>query len=871
MNRKTTFPLYALAILMLLAGFACSLTGSGDSNSSDTQPYVVSPTAQIAGAIQTSVPESSEVDPQEQTWLILFYLDADDPVLEEDIYFDLNEIEMAGSTNRVQMVAQIDRYNGEFSGDGDWTSTRRYLLTQDDDLNSINSEMIEDLGEVDMGDSQVLVDFATWAINAYPTDKVVLIMSDHGAGYPGGWTDVSPARSDGNWIYLVELEDALSQIIQNTGIEQFELIGMDACLMSMLEVYNGLAPYAHYAVASQETEPALGWAYEYFLSQLISRPEMNGEELSTLIVDGYINKDQRVLNDEARQTMMANYGYYDSITADELVEAWNVDVTLSGVDLTALPQLNAALDGFVGSLKNVDQANVAEARSYAQAYVNVFDEKYPSPYIDLGNFAEMVATSLENEVVNQANEQLQAAIANSIVAEKHGNQRPGSSGISIYFPVSDLYWNEGYGVEYYIYLSRNLARYSMWDDFLAFHYAGTDFGTGTPSQDLQQAAPGASKITIEPLTVSDRVISPEGSITIETNISGDNVAYIYLVGLLKHNTEDKYLAYYIDYLFLRDQAGQEVNGVIFPDWQRTEDGLIHINTQWNLAANGVCDEVNCVFALVNPDKYTTNPENLLYFVEGWYIFADSGERVEASMYFYNQGNNLIRHIIASPSGNDEISSPRELIPQRGDQFMTVNTIIRFDDSGQFAGEFEEGNLLSFSDTPLYYGSFNTPDPGNYLVGIMVMDMDGNKSWQFAPVTVSSPDYEVTPEDFSQQGMQQSDYEEPPAQTAGSFTQTWQSASAKTMRSILIPLIGGLIGVLLTLILGTGKPKPYSPYVSQRVPPAVIPPTEKPIVSAPPELRTNPPELITTPPVLQTEPPKLTTTQPPMDGKPPQSS
>ena len=46
----------------------------------------------------------------------------------------------------------------------------------------------------------------------------------------------------------------------------FELIGMDACLMGHLEVLTMLASHARYAVVSQETEPALGWAYAAFLA-----------------------------------------------------------------------------------------------------------------------------------------------------------------------------------------------------------------------------------------------------------------------------------------------------------------------------------------------------------------------------------------------------------------------------------------------------------------------------------------------------------------------------------------------------------------------------------------------------------------------------
>jgi hypothetical protein len=90
------------------------------------------------------------------------------------------------------MVAQIDRSADYSTEDGNWTTTRHYFLTQDNDLNVVNSKMIADIGETGMGDSGILVDFASRGIQNYPTDRFVVIMSDHGAGWPGGFSDNSP-------------------------------------------------------------------------------------------------------------------------------------------------------------------------------------------------------------------------------------------------------------------------------------------------------------------------------------------------------------------------------------------------------------------------------------------------------------------------------------------------------------------------------------------------------------------------------------------------------------------------------------------------------------------------------------------------------
>ena len=87
----------------------------------------------------------------------------------------------------------------------------------------------------------------------YPADKYALVLSDHGMGWPGGWSDPDPGGSGdrripieaalGNQLYLNELDDALAQIRQETGLDKFELIGMDACLMGHVEVLSACLLY----------------------------------------------------------------------------------------------------------------------------------------------------------------------------------------------------------------------------------------------------------------------------------------------------------------------------------------------------------------------------------------------------------------------------------------------------------------------------------------------------------------------------------------------------------------------------------------------------------------------------------------------------
>ena len=72
-----------------------------------------------------------------------------------------------------------------------------------------------------MSDPRTLVDFVTWAVKTFPADHYVLILSDHGMGWPGGWSDPTPASNAyasaplsqvvGNALYLDQLDAALAR------------------------------------------------------------------------------------------------------------------------------------------------------------------------------------------------------------------------------------------------------------------------------------------------------------------------------------------------------------------------------------------------------------------------------------------------------------------------------------------------------------------------------------------------------------------------------------------------------------------------------------------------------------------------------------
>lgn len=734
-----------LPIYLLLGGkLSLNDTGGPDYQEEEaTRPVVVEDVRPTATRRPTMTP-APVVDGQ--TWTVMLYQDADDKILEQDIFVDLNEAERVGSGPNLNIVAQLDRYQAGFSGDGNWAGSRRYFVRQDDDLNTVGSDMVMDLDEANMADGNTLVDFAIWVIENYPADRYVLILSDHGMGWPGGWSDATATGRSGDLplqtilgdnLYLNELDRALAEILARSGIGQFEMIGMDACLMGHVEVMSALAPYARYAVLSQETEPALGWAYAAFLGELSNNPGFGGAQLGQAIVDSYIVDDQRIVDESARADLVGRgsplgslFGVPSLPSADQVARQMGQDITLTAADLQALPELISSLNELAVALQGDNQRNVAQARSYAQSFTNIFGKDVPPAYIDLGNFAELVARSGASQVVDAVS-RLQAALQQVIIAEKHGARVAGATGVSIYFPNSQLYSSSAAGPESYTGIAERFASESLWDDFLAFHYTGETFdaqrGTvAVPPAGMALRSPAAGGIQVSAISASATEVALGDQVHLTVDIEGENLGYVkLLVGYLDQNANSIYLA---DSDYLASPDTREAGGIYYPDWGVSSFTMAF---DWEPIVYAIDDGTTRYPALFTPETYGASSEQAVYTVEGIYTFADSGDRLTARLYF---ANGVLQQVFGF-TGQNAAGAPREIVPQPGDTFTILDKWMDLDDQGNVVETvYQEGQTLTFSDRMFTWEVLDAA-AGQYVVGFIIEDLDGNAQVVFAPVAV----------------------------------------------------------------------------------------------------------------------------------------
>ena len=375
-------------------------------------------------------------------WTFMVYLDADNN-LENAGIDDFLEMSSVGSDSHVNIVVQFDRIPGYDSSFDNWTDCQRFLVTQGMVPRVTNA--ISDWGdgkggrEVNMADPQTLVNFVEWAIDNYPADNYALVLWNHG----GGWRDKADPKmpifkavcwddtSGYDSLYMSEVRSALTTI--KTERQQIDLVGFDACLMSMTEVAYEIKDLASVMVASEETEPGDGWPYNTILADLTSAPTMPPSVLGATIVD--------------------RYGEF----------YWNIgDTTQSALDLQNLDILTASVSDFaVAMMESSCCGEIRNARSGSQEYY------YPE-HTDLYHFADLIASGVPDTAVGDAAEDVKQKIEDTVIAEFHGTLLRGSHGVAIYLPRSQAEFDPDYNG-----LVIEFPGNTQWDEFLSWFYTCT--------------------------------------------------------------------------------------------------------------------------------------------------------------------------------------------------------------------------------------------------------------------------------------------------------------------------------------------------------------------------------------------------------------
>jgi hypothetical protein len=397
--------------------------------------------------------------PSKKPWTIMIYM-AGDNDLNSFCWKDLAELKSVGSSDALNIVVQIDTLRAKL--------TRRYYVTK---KQTRQKDVVMTLKETDTGDPKVASAFFAWGIRNYPAERYLVGFWNHGSGIDE--TDVyaasrargipvsrakarvvasHPVRRAlfsttrrqilGRRTRAIAYDDSakdfldnkeLATVLANTAAaagHPVDVLGLDACLMAMVELAYEMRDNAGVIVGSQQLEPGDGWPYHKVAGAIAANPSITGRELASRIVRDYV----------------ASY------TDDS--------VTQSAVDTSAVAALARAVSELATALiAGLDDATLYRAIDRSVKAAQRFDTK---DFVDLGSLAALLAKNAAGTPVAAAATRVLDQVRSPalIIAQgKKGTDVKGAEGVSIYMPQLEPDTEVDYG-------RLDFAHDTRWPDFL---------------------------------------------------------------------------------------------------------------------------------------------------------------------------------------------------------------------------------------------------------------------------------------------------------------------------------------------------------------------------------------------------------------------
>jgi hypothetical protein len=375
------------------------------------------------------------------------------PDLQQAGWDDLAEMAGVGSTPDVTILAQYDTLDNQ-------QYTPRFYLDQ----SSQQGQLIGRLSPINTGEPKNLTDFIVWGIKNYPAEKYALVLWNHGTGWKEDdiyaryreslenqdqgddfrsatqkssvlkrslFTSTAEkimgvaekdiraiCYDDTSMAYLdnAALANAL-QDAENMTNTRLDLLGMDACLMGMIEVAYQVRSFAKIMVASQEVEDADGWPYKDILEMLINSPKMDAEQLGHCIVNSFGLKYENQSSNRRRT---------DTLSAVRLGQISNIfdDIQALSLKVTDLIDTDIYIENVISRIRR----NVAYFKDDDSVDLRHLFEILQASYAG----SDQGIIPLANRIVKRLELNGPESI---IVANYHGIDSPNANGLSIYFPA----------------------------------------------------------------------------------------------------------------------------------------------------------------------------------------------------------------------------------------------------------------------------------------------------------------------------------------------------------------------------------------------------------------------------------------------------
>ena len=341
-------------------------------------------------------------------WTIMVYISADD-VLANYAIESLNQLRQAGDGIAVmaQFEANAKQDPHRLCFDGPPTS--------DAPLNTIWKASPDKSA---MTDPATLTEFVDWASGECEAKHYCLILWGHGTELLLDQDLKDPSRIRPRYLTPAKLHKALKDT-KLAKDRKLDIIGLDACNMSMVELASELQDCAAFMIASQEEVPDASFPYGRILAELRGDDRNNVEGICKKIPEVY---------------KKAYQDYF--VTPDTGVSG----ITLSSLNLGKIDVITSPLQRLAKALlSSISDSDLSEAIVSARRISRDF---VLGLFVDLYDFCDKLkglveAKKTSGELTSACKEICKAIDERTCVIDNQtGGHEEDCHGLSIYFPYS---------------------------------------------------------------------------------------------------------------------------------------------------------------------------------------------------------------------------------------------------------------------------------------------------------------------------------------------------------------------------------------------------------------------------------------------------
>ncbi len=256
----------------------------------------------------------------------------------------------------------------------------------------------DNAGTTSMTNPTTLSAFIQYCAKNFKANRYALILWDHGSGSVSGYGYDEKNTRSGSMTLA-----GLNTAFENGGVK-FDFIGFDACLMATVENALMCSKHADYLIASEETEPGIGWYYTDWLTMWGKNTSMDTLEIGQKICDDFVSK----CNTSCR-------GQQTTLSVIDLAE----------LEHTVPEKLTAFSKSVSTMISNKEYQTVSAARNGSREFAQ-------SSRIDQVDLTDLCANLNTNE------SQALAKVLKEAVKYNRINNISNAHGLSIYFPYNKV-------------------------------------------------------------------------------------------------------------------------------------------------------------------------------------------------------------------------------------------------------------------------------------------------------------------------------------------------------------------------------------------------------------------------------------------------